>query len=187
MAEWQYIETDTVPWNHMSAEGNADNIASLLYSLDFTLESIAGILGNMEHESFLNPAQHQIGGGDGLGLIQWTPSTSLINYVPEPWYNGNHQVNLVVQEMNGTVSGRWLPTSRYPYSYEEFKQLTDVVESTEAYCMERERAGVVAMQSRIDYAMQWYDYLGGHHPHTKSKLVILGGGRELLRRMIIHA
>ena len=59
------------------------------------------------------------------------------------------------------AGGNWLPTSQYAYSCSEFLALTDVAEATKAYLYERERAGVVALSDRLQYASEWYEYFIG--------------------------
>ena len=64
-------------------ESNAIYIKNYLTEKGWSLEAICALLGNMEHESGINPAlwQHfnQTGNGHGYGLVQWTPN----KYVPE--------------------------------------------------------------------------------------------------------
>lgn len=162
---WNYVITDSTPWSHKTQSGNADEIISYFNSLGFTNEAIAGLLGNMERESFLNPGQQQIGGGgatnSGYGLIQWTPSTDLTDIVGNEWYRGDLQIQLINDE--GSTS-RWIPTSSYPYSWSEFSQLTDYEEATKAYAYERERAGVASIETRLEYADFWYNYILDNPP-----------------------
>lgn len=160
---WTYEITDSVPWSHRTAVDNANEIYNYFNGLGFTPQSIYGIIGNMEHESYLNPGQQEIGYGGstrhGYGLIQWTPATVLVNAVaPANWYDGSKQCKLVNSE--GSTSA-WIPTISYPYSWSEFSQLTNIEEATKAYAYERERAGVVSMESRIEHAIWWSNNL---HP-----------------------
>lgn len=162
---WNYMITDSVPWLHKTQTGNADEIISYFNSLGFTNEAIAGLLGNMEHESYLNPGQQEIGyngsTSHGYGLIQWTPATNLINVIGNEWYRGDLQIQFINEE--GSTSA-WIPTERFPYSWSEFSQLTDYKEATMAYAIERERAGVSAFEARIKYADFWYNYILNNPP-----------------------
>lgn len=165
---WTYKITSSAPWNHLSASGNAKEFYNYFNALGFTLESICGMLGNIEHESFLNPGQGQIGGGGGLGFIQWTPSTDLTNYVSGNWYDGARQCDLINREGTGAVSGRWIKTSQYKYNWTQFSKLRDVEEATRSYLAERERSGVAAITQRLQYANYWYQFLSGEQPEPPT-------------------
>lgn len=67
----------------------ADRIAfNFFKSKGLTDEQAAGIVGNLDHEGGMNPAQHQIGGGPGRGIGQWsvgerwdtTPGDNVVDY-----------------------------------------------------------------------------------------------------------
>ena len=159
-----------------------------------TTEAICGLLGNIERESALNPAMYEGGGGSGRGLIQWTPYTVLTNWCTKygyTWYSGNVQCLRIECEGLGTkgASGYWIPTTNYPYSWEEFCNLTDVEEATKAYCYERERAGTVALDERITNAKRWFTYFTGYEPepspHPIGELNWYGVYREVLRRQLL--
>lgn len=94
---------------------NGMKLAQLLYNLNWTEESIAGILGNVEPESGLSPAM--VEGNEypdfipsnaevlantsfygGLGFVQWTPGRiELVDWAEnnrqQVWYDGMTQVN----------------------------------------------------------------------------------------------
>lgn len=110
-----WIATD-VYLNQDQRDYNAGLIAVDLLALNWTREAIAGILGNMDVESTMNPAliegrgTHtlidnntclQINNSTGVGLVQWTGHTSTppagqklasfaIRYNKE-WYDGQLQ------------------------------------------------------------------------------------------------
>jgi uncharacterized Zn-binding protein involved in type VI secretion len=52
-------EADRIAFNYFKSKGLTD-------------EQAAGIVGNLDHEGGMNPAQHQIGGGPGRGIGQWS-------------------------------------------------------------------------------------------------------------------
>ena len=169
---WTYQITDSVPWLNSDTNptiiSNTWEVYNYLHPLGFTIESICGIIGNMRSESYLNPGQQELNQGGsysyGYGLIQWTPATSLINYVSGDWYDGNLQLDLIVREINqdAGVTGRWIPTAEYPYSGAEFKALTDIETATKSYFHERERG--TWLETRLTYANQSYTILTGEPP-----------------------
>lgn len=150
----------------------------------YTLESICGMLGNIQRESTLNPGIKQTASvSSGWGLIQWTPSSNLTHYANaqgKDWKDGKLQCQLINAEVLEGYGGQWIPTKSYPYSGLEFSQLADVEEAVKAYCFERERAGVVALDERIQNGKNWFEYLSGTPlpptppptPLTKSHLPI---------------
>jgi surface antigen len=152
-----------------------------------SLEAIAGILGNIELESELNPGQIE---GDsqynegwsvkrkGHGLIQWTggnnQSNPLLDWndgtpdgedpeIGNHWANGDFQCYRIKCEGEGKkeAGGTFYPNHKegYTYSWKEFRKLKDVREATLAYLHERERAGVEKEETRVTNAKKWYKFL----------------------------
>jgi hypothetical protein len=151
-------------------ENNATEFYGYFNSKGFTIESISGMLGNLQQESQINPGCKQKG-GDGWGLIQWTPHTNLTDYASaqgSDWAAGEIQTQLMWEEIINGYSGQWIPKPALGYSYtgDEFSKLTDVSEACKAYLYERERAGVQALSKRLTYASNWYEYLTGVTPPT---------------------
>lgn len=148
-------------------QNNATEFYIYFINYGATLEAICGMLGNIQKESTLNPGIKQGSSISlGWGLIQWSPSTVLTNWCKTygyNWYDGAAQCDRISCEGEGTkgASGYWLPTSEYPYSWSEFLALTDVAEATKAYLYERERAGIEALDLRLQYANEWYSYFTG--------------------------
>lgn len=68
-------------------EINANYIWTALKMQGWTRNAVAGMLGNMQSESSINPGRWQsdrVGGsseGHGYGLVQWTPYTKYTNWV----------------------------------------------------------------------------------------------------------
>lgn len=142
MATWDYIIT-TAYQQHYSYGRNAQNVVDFLQTRGFTNEAIVGVLANMEHESAINPGQQEHGYGGsverGYGLVQWTPaSTKILAYadsVGGNWYDGDLQMNYFMIN----VPQSWIKTSNFPYSWEQFKRMTDIYLATRTFfaCFER--------------------------------------------------
>lgn len=161
---WIYDDTrgqDRIAWGYYDdrAKNNANEFFAFFDNLGASKEAIAGMLGNISYESRINPGQEQVR-GTGLGLIQWTPPTDLTEFVDYPWWDGNHQCQLIDDEGTGVTGGRWRPTRVYPYGWSEFLTLNNVHEATKAYFYERER-GASFNNIRLDLADYWYNYIGG--------------------------
>lgn len=178
--------------------GNAYMVYSYFRDLGFSNEAIAGLLGNMQQESTINPGlwqniQSQTG---GYGLVQWTPASGWFDYaaannidITDADESGDGQCACV---NNCTNDGQWIPTSSYPYSWSEFAQLTDVHEAVKAFLYEYERAGTPALQNRLDYSDHWYDVItsgawGGDpgDPSGRPDNVRTGILNDLQRRLVI--
>lgn len=167
MSNWNYKLTSRVPWNGSTSTPEVVNnmwCAYQIFNTIMTKEAMAGMFGNILRESYFNPGQGQIGGGGGLGLIQWTPSTSLTNYISGAWYDGDNQCRFLINDCNNQYGTRWISTSTYNYSFAEFCQVTDVDLATKIFLACRERAGVSALDLRLQYAHEFYEILGGTPP-----------------------
>lgn len=151
-------------------ENNATEFYSYFNSKGFTIESVAGMLGNLQQESNINPGMKQTASASsGWGLIQWTPSSNLTDYANaqgSDWATGEIQTQLMWDEIINGYGGQWIPKPALGYSYtgDEFSKLNDVSEACKAYLYERERAGVEALSNRLTYASNWYEYLTGVTP-----------------------
>lgn len=153
-------------------ENNATEFYGYFNSKGFTIESVAGMLGNLQQESNINPGMKQTASArSGWGLIQWTPSSNLTDYATAygvDWATGEIQTQLMWDEIINDYGGQWIPKPSLGYGYTgaEFSKLTDVYEACKAYLYERERAGVEALSKRLTYASNWYEYLTGVTPPT---------------------
>lgn len=153
-------------------ENNATEFYGYFNSKGFTIESVAGMLGNLQQESNINPGMKQsASASSGWGLIQWTPSSNLTDYATAygvDWATGEIQTQLMWDEIINGYGRQWLPKPSLGYGYTgaEFSQLTDVAEACKAYLYERERAEAEALDKRLTYASNWYEYLTGVTPPT---------------------
>lgn len=115
---------------------NALYIATVLYHRHgWTLNAIAGILGNMETESTMNPGlwenrtnyenlgENPDDNSHGYGLVQWTPWGKYTNYAER---HGLERVHIVsqLQRIQAEVDNnlQWITTDKFPLSFKEFTQ-----------------------------------------------------------------
>lgn len=156
--------------NDTDMANNAYCFYSYMYSYA-TLPAIAGMLGNFQRESTINPGVWQnLDEGNynvGFGLAQWTPATNITNWMTANGYDigdGNGQCRWLIEET--VSSGQWIATSQYPQSWTEFLQYTGTPEdSASIFLANFERAGVEAEEERRQNARHWYDYLQGLTPY----------------------
>lgn len=145
-------------------QGNAAEVNKYFSAKGWSLNAIAGMLGNMERESNINPGLWQsLNEGNysgGYGLVQWTPATNYTNWATKNGYS--------ISDPNGQMywinelsesSGQWIKTSAYNLTFNEFKKSTQTPEwLASAFLKNFERAGVEVEAERRAAAKKWYDY-----------------------------
>lgn len=177
---------------------NAKYIYSYLKAEGWTLNAIAGVLGNMQHESSINPGRwegNDVGDGPGYGLTQWTPYTKYTEWVVLNGYSDPSEMDAnltrLVYEFSHAV--QYYPTDNYPETRSEFKESTKSAYYLAcAFAWNYERSAVVLYganskaqaenlteaekeanrealrQKRGNAAQYWYEYLGGTTPITPT-------------------
>ena len=154
-------------------EQNAREIWGYFFLKGWTLESVSGMLGNIEYESYINPAQWELGhtiedpadpNYTGFGLVQWTPWYKFANWAGSDWRtNYRKQLDRIQWELD-TDSGQWIPVSAYNYmTFQQFTQSTQTPEylaQVFEYSYERGHWST----DRATFARKWYEFLGGAGP-----------------------
>lgn len=149
-------------------EVNAKYIYSYLSNKGWTKNAIAGMLGNMQAESSLNPGRWQsenVGNtSGGYGLVQWTPATNYLNWCDsegrsDPSEMDNNLARIIYELANNL---QWIATSEYNLTFKEFSQSTQTPEYlASAFLKCYERAGVEVESTRRSNALAWYEFLDG--------------------------
>lgn len=152
---------------------NAQYIADYLTDRGWTQNAIAGMLGNMQRESTMNPglweslAYGNMSGG--YGLVQWTPATEYTAWADArgyPWGNNtgnptiyfNGQLECILWEVANNQ--QWIATSSFNFSFSAFTRSTQSPEYlAEAFMRNYERPGVLALEERKQNARYWYNNL----------------------------
>ena len=161
-------------------KNNAYVFYSTMFFKDFTLNAIAGMLGNIEIESNINPELWQsLKEGNyngGYGLVQWTPATNYTDWANAHGYDitdGYYQCIWLDEET--VKSGQWIETTKYPISWEEFRKSTKEPDYLALVFLKNfERAGVEKEEERKKNALKWYAYLKTlspypMHPHSRKR------------------
>lgn len=149
-------------------ERNAREIWGYFQNQGWTLESVSGMLGNMQIESGINPAQweeaYPIYGAGGFGLVQWTPWTNYTDWAGSGWEtNYTKQLDRIMYELNNGL--QWIPVAQDGnMSFYDYTQSTQDPGDL-AMIFERgyERGTPMESQRRAA-AADWYQYLGGAGP-----------------------
>jgi murein DD-endopeptidase MepM/ murein hydrolase activator NlpD len=146
---------------------NAEYILSYLLAKGWTKNAVAGMLGNMQTESTINPGIWQnLDAGNmsmGFGLVQWTPASKYIE-----WANAN---SLPYEEMDSNLKRieyeienglQWISTTDYPLSFAEFKISSESPEYLgQAFLRNYERPADQTQPNRSTQARYWFDNLSG--------------------------
>lgn len=172
----QYNESHTL--NQAKMEVNALYVYSYLTDKGWTPEAIAGILGNMQHESAINPGRWQsdrVGVlTSGYSLTQWTPASKYINWCgdKDPSEMDNALDRIIWELENGQ---QYAKTTGYPLTFRQFTQSKESPYYLAcAFAWNYERSYVVLYgteaekealrQQRGGSANNWYTYLTGAEP-----------------------
>lgn len=142
---------------------NPEKVWNFLKSKGFSDEQVAGIMGNLAHESG-DPTLSKTDATDGraVGLAQWQDGrlTSLKNAASQQGrdaFDMQFQLEYLYEEMQ----------TRTPrdggFSTEEqgMKNQTSVEKATEYFMYNYERPGIPHLDKRIEYAKQYLERFGG--------------------------
>lgn len=155
---------------------NAVYFAAYMDYYGWTKEACAGILGNAEIESTINPGVWQnlssVDPDNGFGLLQWTPSTKYTTWCHQkgltPRYLNSACERIIwEQENEGGASDQWIATSEFPMTFSEYKISTmnsDRLARAFLYCYERPADPAATEDLRIEAALKWYEVIRGQLP-----------------------
>lgn len=208
---WTSIVTNGVPWdlyNDPRAINNEIEIWNYFTNNGFTDEATAGIMGNMAAESFMNPGQIGLNMSmtnpyTSRGLIMWTTQLNIDRLYSvvgiNTWMDGAAQCSYIESNPNDWV---FYPDSTsiaqgFPYTWAQFKQLTDVYTASDAFYWEAERPGDGSQGKRQGFAVYFLQKFTGQYPPTPppippqppaptptpSNFLWLLGGRDVMRRL----
>lgn len=153
---------------------NGQKVANVLISQGWTKNAIAAALGNMRHESSINPNMYEYNydwaEDRGFGLVQWTPRSKLSNWTASQgldFRDGDAQMLRLQYEAEQNI--QWISTPNYPETFAEFRSSTKGLDYlTRAFTWNYERprldAGESSMPDRIAFAQRAFnelDYSGG--------------------------
>lgn len=163
-------------------ESDKQNNAILIYvqlsQLGWTLNAIAGFLGNAERESAIDPQATGTGGG---GLVGWTPLSNYTiwsNYYGYTWYDGQHQIEFIDMGVTCTARDPYNPDGtpklyntwdddylgRIDCTYPEYKAATyEPEEMARIFCWGYERPNdrYARLDLRQQWARKWFKFLQG--------------------------
>lgn len=155
-------------------EVNARYLYSSLSAQGWTINAIAGILGNMQAESSINPGRWQsdsVGwSSGGYGLVQWTPTTKYIDWCSSEGYSDPSEMDCNIARILYEVENKiqWYATTSYNMTFKEFTQsTTDCGTLAKAFLLNYERPADQSesvQNYRSSLANSWYTFLTGVEP-----------------------
>jgi surface antigen len=157
---------------------NAAYIWQYFGSRGWTLNAVAGMLGNLMAESTINPGIWQGGrawgsaDSHGYGLAQWTPYTKFTDWCKKNNYDMN-DIDVALKRIELEVEAsekpgwqeldQWITTSTYDISFRDFTTSTkDAAWLAGAFLLNYERPldqSADVQTLRGNNASYWYDYL----------------------------
>lgn len=181
------------PLTQAEMENNADIVIDYYRSIGINDSTIAGILGNMQAESGINPERQEVG-GQGYGLVQWTPITILQNHCNtlglSPYNDGDVQLQVLIAEItNQSGVGRWYTTQAFIENYYNSGATQDMIGITGQEFLDNnmnwspDKLAIMFMAGyerpsydpsvnhytvRMQNAIDWYIYMG-NNPSPKIK------------------
>ena len=177
---------------NMSGNSTKEKVFSFFVNNGYSKEMAAGIMGNMQQESGINPSVIQNNGrGPAAGIVQWenynTKSqrwkqmSDYANSKGKDWTDLGSQLEFLDMELaargNVDTYTNYLIKKKYG-SYDQFKRIGDINKATLAFEETFERAGKPMMENRYRAAKQYYDMYanggnGGGYGETKQARVNL--------------
>lgn len=191
---WIY-DTTGGPLNEEEAKNNADIIINTYRLAGWNDNSIAGLLGNIENESGFNPMRQEVG-GEGYGLVQWTPKSVLENHCTtlglSPYTDGDNQLICISAEILGNPSSvnEWYTTVGFINNYRDSGATDDMIGITGSQFIKNEMgwgADKLALMFMVGYerpaydptvnhidrrkedALKWLEYMGGVIPPSPTE------------------
>lgn len=150
---------------------NAVYIRDVLIGWGWTLNAVAGLLGNTETESSHNPARWQsdrIGWtAGGYGLVQWTPTTKYRNWASAQGYSLVEMYPQLLRiKWEVENNEQWTVHSAYPMTFKQFIVSKDTPEYlAQVFLHNYEMPESQVQPARSTQARYWYDYLSGSTPN----------------------
>lgn len=162
---------------------NAQMVVNFLNGKDWSKEAIAALIGNMRHESSINPNMYEYGylwtDDRGFGLVQWTPRSKFWDwgigqgYTEEELRSGDSQLARIDYEVDNDIqyipnghSARYGEATKYDFSFADFRKNTQgltVDQLTEAFMWNYEgpaySAGLNSLSERQAFANRAFNEL----------------------------
>ncbi len=165
--------------NRSEMEANAKYIWNYLGSKGWSLNAVAGMLGNMQYESSINPGRHQVGSGEsgGYGLVQWTPKSKITTWLSANGYAEDDMDGQLERILWEKENHEQYAKNKYKYTFETFyTSLDNPYTLACAFAFDYERSWVTLYgteaqketlrKERGGAAEEWYSFLSPFSPSS---------------------
>ena len=170
---WRFSSSAIPEWikgNRYLSVGEMQNNALIIFRKltadGWTSNAVAGMLGNMQVESTINPGiwQNLTPNQElGWGLVQWTPSTNFTDWAKANGFdNDDGDAQLKWLQEQTVPTGQWIPTTQYPETWGEFiisEQTPEYL--ADCFLKNFERPAEIDQPIRQTYARYWFDWWEG--------------------------
>lgn len=165
-------------YSNIQVDGTGkDSVWKILRSMGYSKAATAGIMGNMQQESGVNPSAIQGNGrGPAAGIVQWenyntksarwAAMAQYANSKGKEWTDLQSQLEYLDKEMRGADSTTLSLLKKKVGGYDQFKALTDIDKATLVFEESFERAGTPMMSNRYSAARQFYDQFNSYDTGT---------------------
>ena len=150
---------------NLKGSNYAEKTWNFLRSKGVSKETTAGIMGNLEQESTINPNSIQ-SNGPGRGIAQWGDGrfNNLVNRAKKhhkSWRSLDIQLDYLWYELSGGEATTKAKLRAKYGGFKHFIKAHNVEWATLAFEDSFERAGIKAMSNRYKYARSYYKKYGG--------------------------
>ena len=167
--------------------GNIPDTAQAVWTFftgkGYSKNATAGIMGNLQQESTMDPTRKQSSGGPGRGIAQWTVSEGRFKGLEahakskgKDWTDLQSQLEWIDMELGGKDSTTANILKKNYGGLEGFKKATDTKWAVEAFEKSFERAGKPMWEKRYKYANDYYSKFSSAGAGDVSMDDSAGGG-----------
>jgi hypothetical protein len=153
------VDESTTEQDAMTAFANDKAAFDFFVGKGLTNFQAAGIVGNLDQESGVDPTIAQYGGGPGRGIAQWsvggrwdTGTDSVAHYA--------NQQGQSIYSLNLQLEFIWWELTQVGYGYSQLRATTNVTDATLVFMSDYEICGTCASAQRIAYANDVLDAYG---------------------------
>jgi hypothetical protein len=131
-----------------TVEGRVAYAMKFFIDRGFSVQSAAGIVGNLVAESSIDPTRNQTGGGPGRGVAQWTVDQrwqTFLKFADNRKLNPDSldaQLRFIIHEMPSAMGS----------DAKKIKSMTDADAAAELFMRKYERPGIERLEERKEFA-----------------------------------
>lgn len=122
-----------------------------------TKKQAAGIVGNLDQESGMDPTIKQYGGGPGRGIAQWSVGGRWDTSNPNEVHYTNVTLGVSRYDLTGQLKFIWEELTTVGYGYSSLKATTTIDGATSVFASKYEICGDCNLSARESFANAAYN------------------------------